>query len=232
MPHTLVGSGSETGRTVSASSMFGCTVRDGGLDAAWIRVVGELDIATAPQLAQTLRQAQTRTRRVVLDLRQLTFTDSCGVHLILDANIRAKESARRLVLVRGPSQVDRALTLTGASEVLEIVDLEPLAPPVQALVQLAQATGRMNDLVPTGADSTAARCPFSVLTRQSRRSDDRSIPPGQGCAFVRFDVRPCGFRLPRFVCSWTDVGPDAACVSVTSTIPLAPPSSASIRLAR
>jgi anti-sigma B factor antagonist len=139
MPHTLVGSGSETRRAVSASSMFGCTVRDGGLDAAWIRAVGELDIATAPRLAQSLCQAQARARRVVLDLRELTFTDSCGVHLILDCNIRGKESARRLVLVRGPSQVNRALTLTGASEVLEIVDLDPLAPPVQALVQLARA---------------------------------------------------------------------------------------------
>jgi anti-anti-sigma factor len=139
MPHTFVGSGSETHRAVPAGSMFGCTVRDGGLDAAWIRVAGELDIATAPRLAQTLRQAQTRARRVVLDLRELTFADSYGVHLILDANNRAKEFARRLVLVRGPSHVDRLLTLTGASEVLEIVDLDPLAPPVQALVQLAQA---------------------------------------------------------------------------------------------
>jgi anti-sigma B factor antagonist len=139
MPHTLDKSGSETRRGGSASSMFGCTVRDGGLDAAWIRAVGELDIVTAPRLVQSLRQAQARARRVVLDLRELTFIDSCGVHLILDGNIRARESARRLVLVRGPSQVDGALTLTGASEVLEIVDLDPLAPPVQALVQLAQA---------------------------------------------------------------------------------------------
>jgi anti-sigma B factor antagonist len=137
MPHTLVGSNSNIGHAVSATSIFGCTLRHGGLDAAWIRLVGELDIATAPRLEQTLAQAN--AQRVVLDLRELTFTDSCGVHLIIDGTIRADESGRRLILVRGPSQVDRVLTLTGASEVLEIVDLDPLAPPVQALVQLAQA---------------------------------------------------------------------------------------------
>jgi hypothetical protein len=39
MPHTLAGSGSETRHAVSASLLLGCTVRDSGLDAAWIRAV-------------------------------------------------------------------------------------------------------------------------------------------------------------------------------------------------
>lgn len=30
---------------------FECTLRDGGRDAAWVRVTGELDLATAPILA-------------------------------------------------------------------------------------------------------------------------------------------------------------------------------------
>jgi hypothetical protein len=42
------------------------------------------------------------------------------------------------VLVRGPSHVDRLFTLTGTSDAVEIVDLDPIAPPVQALVELAQ----------------------------------------------------------------------------------------------
>ncbi len=117
---------------------FGCTLRHGGLDAAWVRVVGELDIATAPELEQTLLKAEDRARRVVLDLRGLGFMDCAAVHVILDAEHRARRADRRLVLVRGPSQVDRVLTLTRACDVLEIIDLEPLQPPVQALVQLAR----------------------------------------------------------------------------------------------
>jgi anti-anti-sigma factor len=97
-----------------------------------------LDIATAPELKQTLRQAEDRARRVVVDLRELTFMDSSGVHAIVDANVRAAVEGRRLVVVRGCSRVDRVLTLAGAGDRLDIVDLEPAEPPVQALAQLAQ----------------------------------------------------------------------------------------------
>jgi anti-sigma B factor antagonist len=138
MPQTFVSS-DPTDRNAAARSVeFRCTLRDGGLDAAWVRVAGDLDIATAPQLERTLCEAESRARRVVLDLRELTFLDSSGVHAIVDASSRASAAGRRLVLIRGPSQVDRVLALTKASDVLEIVDLDPMQPPVQALVQLAR----------------------------------------------------------------------------------------------
>jgi anti-anti-sigma factor len=138
MSQPLILSPSTVHRTVGPRSAFSCTLRDSGLDAAWIRAAGELDIATAPQLEQTLRQAEASARRVVLDLREVTFMDSCGVHVIVDASIRAGAAGNRLVLVRGPSQVDRLLVLSKAADVLEIVDLHPAQPPVQALVELAQ----------------------------------------------------------------------------------------------
>ncbi len=105
---------------------------------AWVRVTGELDIATVPELKQTLGRAEDRARRVVLDLRELTFMDTSGVHVIVDANVRATSAERQLVLVRGPAQVDRLLALTGARDALEIVDLNPAEPPVQELVHLAR----------------------------------------------------------------------------------------------
>jgi anti-sigma B factor antagonist len=138
MPQTLVSTGSTVGRAATGFPRFDCTLRDGGLDAAWVRVTGELDIATAPQLEQTLRQAEAWCHRVVLDLRQLTFMDSAGVHVIVNASVRANAAGRRLVLVRGPSHIDRVLDLAQASDSLEIVDLDPVEPPVQALLRLAQ----------------------------------------------------------------------------------------------
>ncbi|MDQ6748857.1 MAG: STAS domain-containing protein, partial [Candidatus Dormibacteraeota bacterium] len=113
-------------------------LREGGVDAAWVGVTGELDIATAPQLAEMLGRAEQRCQRVVLDLRQVTFMDSAGVHVILEASVRADAAGRRLVVVRGPSQVDRVLALARGSDGLEIVDLDPVEPPVQALLKLAQ----------------------------------------------------------------------------------------------
>ena len=55
---------------------FVCSSTDGGLDAAWVHMAGELDIATVPQLEQTLRETQLQARLVVLDLRELAFMDA------------------------------------------------------------------------------------------------------------------------------------------------------------
>ena len=137
MPQSLVSSRSATRPAAQWFPRFDCTLRSGGLDAAWVRVTGELDIATAPQLAEMLDRAEESSQRVVLDLRPVTFMDSAGVHVILDANVRARAAGRRLVLVRGPCQVDRVLELSKASDALEIVDLNPVEPPVQALLKLA-----------------------------------------------------------------------------------------------
>jgi anti-sigma B factor antagonist len=136
MPQTQVPLDSTGDPVLRDAPGFGCTLRDGGVDAAWVHVVGELDVATAPLLEHTLRRAEIWPR-LVLDLRELAFMDCGGMSVIIRAGNRATERGRRLVLVRGPAHVDRVLTLTGASDVLEVVDLLPVQPPVQALVQLA-----------------------------------------------------------------------------------------------
>ena len=134
MPRTML----HSDRTDSEfSPEFCCTFRHGGRDVAWVRAAGELDIAAAPELVRTLDLAEDRARRVVLDLRELTFIDAFGVHAIVDANARARSRGRQLLLVRGPTQVDRMLALTGAHEHLTMVHLNPAEPPVQALVQIA-----------------------------------------------------------------------------------------------
>lgn len=138
MPSPLVFSESIVSPVVGESPGFRCTLRQSGGDAAWVGVTGELDIATAPQLEQTLRKAQLHARRVVLDLGELTFIDCAGIRVVVAASNHGRRAGAHLVLVRGPTQVDRMFTLTGASDALEIVDLDPIAPPVQALVKLPQ----------------------------------------------------------------------------------------------
>jgi len=116
---------------------FECICKDAGPDSVTVHAAGELDIATAPLLEQTLRSTELRARRVVLDLRELTFIDSSGARVIVDASVRARRAAHRLVIVRGPSWVDRALGLPGESNGLGIGDLNALEPPVQLLPPLA-----------------------------------------------------------------------------------------------
>jgi anti-anti-sigma factor len=121
---------SDAARQGALPPPFACSSTNGGVDAAWVHVGGELDIATTPQLERTLSQSQARL--VVLDLRELAFIDSCGMHAIIGAGIRARKAGRRLVLVRVPATVNRMLTLTGSSDQVEIGDADLAAPPVHA----------------------------------------------------------------------------------------------------
>jgi anti-sigma B factor antagonist len=137
MLHALVLPDSITGHVDLLPPAFDCSWTGGGPDAAWVHVAGELDIATTPQLERTLAQAQLQARLVVLDLRELAFMDSAGVHAIVNAGIRARQFARRLLVLRGPPHVDRIFTLAGCRDDVEIHDLDPGEPPVEALLRLA-----------------------------------------------------------------------------------------------
>jgi anti-anti-sigma factor len=123
---------SSTAASRYAAPSFVCTWKAGS-SAAWVRAAGELDFAASPQLRQTLREAQLEARLVVLDLRELTFVGSCGVHVVLDAAHSARREAGRLLVVRGPAEVDRVLTLSGACEQVLIVDLDPTEPSPELL---------------------------------------------------------------------------------------------------
>jgi anti-anti-sigma factor len=88
-----------------------------------LAVSGELDLASTPVLAEQLERADEQNAgMVVVDLRELDFMDSTGLHLLLKAHTRAQELGRRFVLVRGNKQIERLLSLTGVDEKLVIVD--------------------------------------------------------------------------------------------------------------
>jgi anti-anti-sigma factor len=104
---------------------FVCVWRTGRYGAIWVDLAGELDLAASVELARTLRETQARSTLVVLDLRELTFMDAAGAHVIIDAGLSARKAARGLIVARGPTQVDMVFTLTGTSEQVELFDLDP-----------------------------------------------------------------------------------------------------------
>ena len=124
------------GRAHAVAPPFQCSWTDGGLNAAWVHLAGELDVDTTPQLEQTLRDPHSQTHLVVLDMRDLAFMDSSGVHAIVNAGARVRRLGRRLVILRGPPDVDRVFGLTGSNRYVEDGDLPPVDPSVQALLQL------------------------------------------------------------------------------------------------
>ena len=126
------------GRADVLPPAFHCSWASGGLDAAWVHVAGELDIATTPQLDRALREAQSQVRLVVLDLREVAFIDTSGVHAIVDASSRARQLGDRLLLLSGPPGVDRVFTLTGTSDEVVNGDIHTIEPSVRALMQLVK----------------------------------------------------------------------------------------------
>jgi anti-anti-sigma factor len=108
----------------------------GGPRRVWLHIAGELDIASL-QLEQTRQRAELHGPRVELDLQELTFMDSSGVHVIVNGTIRARRAGGRLTLVHVSRQVHRILTRTGAGDVVEIGGLEPIDMPERPVLRAA-----------------------------------------------------------------------------------------------
>ncbi len=86
--------------------------------SAIVAVSGELDMRTAPWLAEELRRAQRWGVQVILDLERVEFMDCSGVRVL----VRASESSEpRLRVTPGPEQVRRLLALTGVGDLLQVV---------------------------------------------------------------------------------------------------------------
>jgi anti-anti-sigma factor len=83
-----------------------------------IAVSGELDLASTDQLDKAIRDAeQSATGWIVIDLDDLSFMDSMGLNVLLQARGRAKDDGNRLRFVRSRhKQVTRLLSLTDTTE--------------------------------------------------------------------------------------------------------------------
>jgi anti-anti-sigma factor len=88
-----------------------------------IALRGELDLEHAYTFDEELKRIEAlEVRTICLDLRELTFLDSCGLARLVAARRRAMKAGRRLVLVRGPAAVQRVFQLTAVDEAFEIVN--------------------------------------------------------------------------------------------------------------
>ena len=77
-----------------------------------VRVSGDLDLATAPQLTQALGDTDGLTG-VVLDLAGVGFMSSAGVGIVSSLNRRLRERGGELVVAGAQSDVAMLLEVTG-----------------------------------------------------------------------------------------------------------------------
>jgi anti-sigma B factor antagonist len=91
-----------------------------------VRPVGEIDLATAGRVRRKIDECVANScEPVVLDLRGVSFMDSSGVHLVLDADAAARAASWELLVIEGPWQVQRVFELTGLRDRLTFVDGQP-----------------------------------------------------------------------------------------------------------
>jgi anti-sigma B factor antagonist len=95
-------------------------------DAVVVAIVGEIDMATAPEVAQAIDGGPDGARRVVVDLTEVTFLDSSALNAFVHAQ---RDLAERDVAFRIVSPSDLALRsvfeithLTGPLSVVDSLD--------------------------------------------------------------------------------------------------------------
>jgi len=81
-----------------------------------LRVTGELDLATAPQLASRLRALSEDGNAIRLDLSRVTFIDLVGLRVLVEAHVRD----RRLHVVAASSACEHLLELTRTTHLLRV----------------------------------------------------------------------------------------------------------------
>ncbi len=88
-----------------------------------VAAVGELDLSTVELLEAALEEAEAgAASQILLDLSQLSFIDSSGLHMILKAHARSDADSNRLRIRRGPRRVQRVFELTGTDSRLPFID--------------------------------------------------------------------------------------------------------------
>ncbi|MFG1641345.1 STAS domain-containing protein [Amycolatopsis sp. NPDC049252] len=92
------------------------TPREGAIVLAF---AGELDLATAPEArtiaVQAHEEAAEAGKRLVIDLRAVTFLASVGLELLADHRSRATDTGVTIALVATTRAVTRVLEVTGLS---------------------------------------------------------------------------------------------------------------------
>jgi len=85
-------------------------------DRAIVEVRGDVDTNTAPDLTNALFAALTlRISALVVDLGYVSFADSSGIAVLVEARNRAAERGIALTLTSVPRQIRTVVALTGLS---------------------------------------------------------------------------------------------------------------------
>jgi anti-sigma B factor antagonist len=84
-----------------------------------VAIAGELDLSTIPRMESPLFEQVRQRPAVLVDLSGLSFIDSSGIGVLIEA-FRAANGNRMNVLVDSGTQVDRVFRIAGITEALPV----------------------------------------------------------------------------------------------------------------
>jgi stage II sporulation protein AA (anti-sigma F factor antagonist) len=90
------------------------TVRDGRHTLA---LTGELDLDSADELEEAVREVCASDARLVIDLRKVTFMDSTGLRVLVVAGMLCEDKGNDLRIIPG-EDIQRILEMSGLDRVL------------------------------------------------------------------------------------------------------------------
>ena len=87
-----------------------------------VRPRGELDVATADQVRQALREQAAAHGSLTLDLGGLRFLDTSGLRLALESAEAARRDGLPFTVLRGAPEVQRLFDLAGVTAMVPFAD--------------------------------------------------------------------------------------------------------------
>jgi anti-anti-sigma factor len=95
-----------------------------------VRVEGEIDLVSAPALAEAIRSAlRAEPETLVVDLAEVAFIDSTGLHVLIEARHRATAAHVGLVVIRPSGPAARIFAASGVGALFPDVGTPAAAQP-------------------------------------------------------------------------------------------------------
>lgn len=101
---------------VMRSSIGVATTAEG--DRHVLRVSGDLDLATAPELVAAGEAVASSGARIEMDLTDVTYIDSSGLRALILVQRAAEKAGGTAVVTAASDLIDRVISTSGLSEML------------------------------------------------------------------------------------------------------------------
>ncbi|CAM3292636.1 anti-sigma factor antagonist [Kibdelosporangium persicum] len=122
--HRHNGNGSEA---ASASKLLTVDVQPHPRGIPLLRVLGDVDLATAPVLQQAVQEQVAQRQKFVMDMDGVDFLSSAGLAVLVDLRQQMEDQNLKWAVVAARQTVTRPLEITGLLTILPIFDTVPAA---------------------------------------------------------------------------------------------------------